>query len=102
MIESVRAGATRGSLASMTQLGCGLGAPLRGRLSRRRFGEEFEGFLLPHLLARDWDRILPGQATETDVFPGVLQRRDEPLHGKISERIGIDEVRNLGHRLLVR
>src|SRR5438034_482932 len=64
--------------------------------------EDLEGPLFAHLLAGDRDRVLPGQATETDVFPGVLQRGDEPFHGEISERIRIDEVCDLRHCLLVR
>src|SRR5207245_668628 len=97
-----RDGATPGNLASLSKLRCGLGATLRRRLFRRRFGEELKRFFLAHLLAGDRDGVLPSQATETDVFPGVLQRRDEPLHGEISERIRIDEVCDLRHRLLVR
>src|SRR5437879_6179587 len=100
--RSVGRGATEEVYASELELCRSLGATLRRRLVRRRLGEELEGFLFPHLLAGDRDRVLPGQAPETDVFPGMLQRGDQPLHGEVPERIRIDEVRNLRHRLLVR
>src|SRR6266581_1769788 len=100
--RSVGRGATEEVYASEPELCRSLRTTLRRRLVRRRLGEELEGFLFPHLLAGDRDRVLPGQAPETDVFPGMLQRRDQPFHGEISERIRIDEVRNLRHRLLVR
>src|SRR5207253_7952437 len=75
-------------------------------LSRRRIGcrirEQLQRLLPSQFLAGNRDWVLARQATEADVVARMLQRRDEAAEGEVAEAVRIDEVRDLGDRLLVR
>src|SRR2546430_13199358 len=64
--------------------------------------EHLQRLLPSQFLAGNRDRVLAGQATEAHVVPRMLQRRDEAAEGEVAEAVRIDEVRDLGDRLLVR
>src|SRR2546421_11700452 len=75
-------------------------------LSRRRIScricEHLQWLLPSQFLAGNRDWVLTRQATEAHVVPRMLQRRDEAAEGEVTEAVRIDEVRDLGDRLLVR
>src|SRR5207247_2502438 len=75
-------------------------------LSRRRIGcrirEHLQRLLPSQFLAGNWDRVLARQASEADVVARMLERRDEAAEGEVAEAVRIDEIRDLGDRLLVR
>src|SRR5437667_11963139 len=75
-------------------------------LSRRRIGcrirEHLQRLLPSQFLAGNRDWVLARQATEAHVVPRMLQGRDEAAEGEVAEAVRIDEVRDLGDRLLVR
>src|SRR2546430_11371121 len=73
----------------------------RGSLGRR-LAEHLQRLLPAQFLAWDWHRVLARQASQTDVIARMLQRGDESAKGEIPEAVRVDEVRNLGDRLLVR
>src|SRR5207253_4121243 len=75
-------------------------------LSRRRIGcrirEHLQRLLPSQFLAGNRDWVLARQASEAHVVPRMLQRRDEAAAGEVTEAVRIDEVRDLGDRLLIR
>src|SRR3989440_11982034 len=67
-----------------------------------RIREHLHRLLPSQFLAGNRDWVLARQATEAHVVPRMLQRRDEAAEGEVAEAVRIDEVRDLGDRLLVR
>src|SRR5205807_3064302 len=63
--------------------------------------EHLQRLLPSQFLAGNRDWVLARQATEAHVVPRMLQRRDEAAEGEVAEAVRIDEVRDLGDRLLV-
>src|SRR6266581_6514504 len=81
--------------------GCRLRLLLRGRFPRG-LREHLQRLLAPEFLPRNRDGVFADKATEADVVPRMLERRDEPLQGQVSERIRGDELGDLRHGLLIR
>src|SRR2546430_10072286 len=73
----------------------------RGSLGRR-LAEHLQRLLPAQFLAWDRHRVLARQASQADVIARMLQRGDQAPEGQIPEAVRVDEVRNLGDRLLVR
>src|SRR5207247_10381172 len=64
--------------------------------------EHLQRLLPPKFLPRNRNGVLADEATEADVIPRVLERRDESLEGQVSERIRGDELGDLRWSLLIR